>query len=354
MQPNVKFLTDKIEENREGSYDNLQGLLQYPTALDFLANCLGNREALIFIANDFILRLCNIHKVDIVSFASFFPNLSSDPGTVPAKLTRDAICFLAELALKLREPSYGHDKLNTIEVVVGALVNEPKINPDTKEIDVNIINESTARKNIINNLIRVMDEIQKLYPNPHDSEFTPLTIALEIEPGPLYAINSFDSIGKFCSELDQEQKKHDCLKHVGLNLDIAHWNIILFQSQLDPMEIAATLQRDHPHVFRRICHAHFSGYHRSAHFGDLSIKGGEANSSSPVKNMLGDMSPWIELLWERMKDQQHLELYKNYPNYSGYIISELEATSKTDHVTQTINNLQTQFKKLNCVFCGKM
>ena len=339
MQSAVKELQEK--------YLDLFKLQEFPTALKFLADC--NQTEVIMA--DFIQHainksniktdpVCiqgkiNDSNVDIVSFASFFPDLSSDPECDAAKLTRHAVCFMAKLALELRKR--GHQEFKTIELVAGALVKNPVVDKNQegqKIIRVSIIDQDTARTNIIGNLCLIMSDINKLNKNDNDD---PLTFALEIEPGPLYATNDFDSIVRLCSALDDKP----CLRNVGVNLDIAHWNIALHHNQLVRADILQSLRHENKHVFRRICHAHISGYHRAAHFGDLPIyKSSPPNSS--LKNKWEDsFSEWIKLLNDRMIDQEDdPHSYTDRPRCSGYVICELEAISDASSIKDTIETLR--------------
>ena len=278
-----------------------------------------------------------------MSLASFFPDLSSDPSDDRAIATRKAIKFLAKLALALRNS--GHPELNTIELVAGSLVKEQQV--VDRDIRVRIIDPQKAEENIIENLLQVLTGIRY---RPND---TPLTFALEIAPGPLLAINSFDAIDKFCSSLDRKQNEvlnNRCLKDVGINLDIAHWNIVmhndveLIKARFTPNDILNELRRKctgkYYHIFRRICHSHISGYHQAAHFGDLPIIC-DVYPTPPIMNKWdASFSGWINLLKERMQDQQdNINQYTGQPKYSGYIICELEATANTKNVTDTIETL---------------
>ena len=318
--------------------------LNSSTVLRFLEECNKTPQTEIDIADIIDKEANGDPKVDIVSFASFFPDLSSNPDEEPARSTREAICFLAKLALELRSHR-DHENLNTLELVAGSLIANPRIEDYSKQIRVSVINPDDAISNIIENLIRVLKTMEKdIYPS-YPNQNTPLTFALEIEPGPLYAVNNFDSIDKLCKELDEKQKENGCLKNVGLNLDIAHWNIALHQNPRDDDHYSLeNMKNKNKHIFRRICHAHISGYHRAAHFGDLPIKLGEAQP--PVMNKWdcssfdrGDsdsFSSWIMLLKERMKMKDGVM----GPNFSGYIICELEATGKIEYVKNTIQTLQ--------------
>ncbi len=77
-------------------------------------------------------------------------------------------------------------------------------------------------------------------------------LAFEFEPSALCALGSLDTVHRFCDELDNLQPKHAGWKHIGFNLDIAHWG---FLARHQPEDLPTPVKR-------RIVHSHVSSHSR--------------------------------------------------------------------------------------------
>ena len=111
----------------------------------------------------------------------------------------------------------------------------------------------------------------------------PVGLAVELEPGPSYGVNSGHEAMSLFDALDHRLRHR--AQHVALNLDIGHaWLISTLREKELPM-----LLREH--FIDRIAHAHLSVHAPTAHFSDLPV----------TEAMLNDaFQPWIDLF----KDSQ--------------------------------------------------
>jgi sugar phosphate isomerase/epimerase len=166
-----------------------------------------------------------------------------------------------------------------------------------------VMGRKTALSNLMRNCKIICDQIAGL----------PLSvrIALELEPGPIFTMNDENSIGHVLRHLRQG----DQLKRVGFNLDIAHWRMAGFGKP----QLALAGMSD------RIWHAHLSGHHPHAHFGDLA----------PLSiNVIADYREWIDFL---------AELPQGDEKYSGVVALEIEAIANFNMLCQALADARQLF-----------
>ena len=141
-----------------------------------------------------------------------------------------------------------------------------------------------------------------------------LGLALELEPGPLYALRNWGSLQRLCQVLDSRRDGIGGV--VGLNLDVAHWSL----AEIDPKKVL-----DSKVVLRRILHAHASDHGRG-HFGDVevgTIHGREHFAS------------WLNVVQQAARIQE-----TDLPPRSGYVSIELEACKDRDMVKRSATFLR--------------
>lgn len=162
-----------------------------------------------------------------------------------------------------------------------------------------------------------------------------LRIAFELEPGPLYLLDGPMSVVRFCHLIEQHP---DPLiqKHVGFNLDVAHWWLKNIKPEfLDrPLDYLAAeipsskgdpiFQKAPPSIRDRIFHSHISGHSRRAHFGDISL-------TMLSKNDRDSYLQWLSALDALSEDED--------TDFSGYVSLEFEAARSRTCVVDSICEL---------------
>jgi sugar phosphate isomerase/epimerase len=201
----------------------------------------------------------------VIAFATFFPEISSvDPKTrQKVGLALKTLCRLAGILNK----KHLH-KIGIIEVVGGSLVEGiwPGISNsgagDETEYVASVLDEREGIDRVVEVLCAVADEAIKAN----------VRLAIELEPGPLYIIRNLKTLELFCERISNEKLLSDC---VGLNLDIAHWQL----AGMKPSDIPESIKE-------RIIHCHacdaFKGH-------CIDLPAGSSNG----RRLLAD---WLDLL----------------------------------------------------------
>jgi sugar phosphate isomerase/epimerase len=248
----------------------------------------------------------SLGNIQALAIDSFLPGLSSsqDESAQKAQL---ALKFLIKLANELQDLD---QPCRIIEIVAGSLFEgtwrgiRTGSNIHRKDRIVYVAN-IMSREQAINNFISNLKSI---------SEFLNSTVklAIELEPGPSFVLNTWESLQYLCKKLDDEAN----LSHVGLNLDVAHWTLA---------KITPEMVRNCKEVKKRIFHGHISD-HSNGHFSDVGL--GLIHKRQHFK-------AWLDLLHEVAEDQKKLQL-----GFWGGVAIELEAckTMKSVHDSVKILN----------------
>jgi sugar phosphate isomerase/epimerase len=189
----------------------------------------------------------------------------------------------------------GHP-VNTIELVSGSRIKSISREPGSASTCfVHRLTQSTAMSLLISRL----KEVAAYAYRP-----TPVFLAVELEPGPLFILSSPNSVTRFCKLIDDS--KDEALKRcVGLNLDIPHWHFLagILPEWLEAPENKA--------VYRRIAHAHICDHH-IGHFCDLV----------PMTfNSKGTFLRWFSFLHQLSSEKRPVGL----PKFSRFVSCEMEA-----------------------------
>lgn len=245
----------------------------------------------------------------IIGLATFVPEITAGPETSRGKLAQQAIRFACRFALELKTQK---PMLRVIELVAGSRIEnifhcqQPAGGGD-RFIALQMSDEE-ARDRIFANL--------KLALAPVRQELleAKLNLALELEPGPLFALRDWKTLSELCSRLRNDS---DLKNLVGVNLDVAHWR--LAQIKLEDLNDGSG---DSETVRNQIAHAHISGHHRSAHFGDTGLD--ELNNPA-------DFLPWLRYLDQRARTSGSGGI-----TFSGYVSHEFEAAKDPEKVKQSV------------------
>lgn len=139
-------------------------------------------------------------------------------------------------------------------------------------------------------------------------------LAIELEPGPLYAINSLKSM-ELLAKRTAEPRYSEIAHLIGFNLDIGHW---AFLCGMDTSLVKESK------IFNRIFHAHISD-HGVGHFGDAVV-------GSIHERPEHEFSPWLRLFAER----HTMSLSDPSDFCTGTVSVELEAAIDAVSVAKSV------------------
>ncbi|MCP5541438.1 MAG: hypothetical protein H7A52_14945 [Akkermansiaceae bacterium] len=234
----------------------------------------------------------------IHGFASFIPEFArpsdeADAADSPGIMALRNLCQLAGILKK----DFGRTEVGMIEAVGGGLISgaiDPAADKGDGRITKNLAKVDDAVEAILRNLLKIRGDLEN----------ADLVVALEFEPGPLYAFGDWDTLVLLADLLEAEEEFGPLKNLVGFNLDIAHWGII------EAIPLSRVFEK--PGVFNRIVHAHISDHHPGAHFADCAL--------GSVSRNLDVFRKWLNLYAVR-----HAAPVEGYPRCSGAVSIEIEA-----------------------------
>lgn len=266
---------------------------------------------------EMIHRCFSAKNVRVLALASFLPEISAAGRT--GQKAQSAVRYLIGLCRFLRK--MGHPA-STIELVAGSLIEglwparwEDARRKERLEQMLSDANEplyAATSMSIDEGLDRLLAQLLPVREAAAEAE---VTLALELEPGPLYVLQNWNSVRALCQKL-AEAPWRDLSPILGLNLDIAHWCL----ASITPEMVLA--DRD---VLNRIVHVHIAD-HGNGHFGDIAP--GRIHDAHYFKR-------WLCLLPELVADRD-----ESFPRFRGGISIELEACGGMEHVNDGLEFVQ--------------
>ena len=257
------------------------------TAIEFLARI--NRSEVREIA-EHISSSCEGLRVGVVS--GFLPELAYCPVISRARMGVRALRTMVILVEELKK--LGHP-VSTLELAVGSVIRGIRLDED-EDVYVAISNQT-----ITSHLFLCWNLRWALMRCPSDK----IKIALELEPGFFFLLRNLKTLQSLADRIAGSR----ALKNrVFFNLDISHWRL----ANIKPNEVRGELAR-------RILHAHISGHHHCAHFGDIPLYDLNTN---------GDYQPWLRLL-KTLKEREDAI-------YDGGLSFELEVVRDTAQLTKAL------------------
>lgn len=270
-------------------------------------------------------------NIRIPALATYFPDITS----INNKRRNRAINALTntfKLAIELSLTEQPLMETAIIECVCGTVLDraecsECRSNIAVKPGDIrrgDLVFKSTRVKKIqllCDSLSRAIYPVFLKYPR-HTIEHK-FAIALELEPGPSYVLNSLRAMEltrKFIARDDNLRR------FVGFNMDIAHMRIA---------RIAARKLRTFRDLF---IHAHIAD-HPGMHTRDQVV-----GHWTPIEQHATGYYPYLEILGERLVDAQKGR--EGLP-FSGCIALELEGCNRIDWVHHGIARLKETIEVLN-------
>ena len=247
-------------------------------------------------------------EITLRALASFLPGLASK-SQKNAEEAQKALIFLLDLSDALNA-DYGHD-IHALEFVAGSMVEGalPILTQDGREFFAACM--ETVSSDAIKRLV------ERLGPVAKEARRRGIFLALEMEPGANFLVKDWEAMVIFCQALENASGEYayDLSANVGLNLDIAHWNL----AGIEASNIAETSTKDGSNLIRKyIVHCHISDHGRG-HFADLAI--GTVNSEQYFKN-------WLKVI-------KSLDNNK----FSRTVALELEACKNSGHIQSSLSIL---------------
>lgn len=241
--------------------------------------------------------------IDCAALATFVPELIASGRE--SRRARAALSFTIELAHALRERG---QSIETIEIVAGSTMDRVWLAKSTQPA-------LRGRQPIyVANRLSVEDGMDRLLaalgPLAEKARDHGVRFALELEPGPLYLLGTWQALVALCEQLEMRPEFVDV---IGLNLDVAHWRLA---------GISADQVRGCEEVRRRIVHCHISDHGRG-HFGDVPL-----GWITPVD----EVKDWVDLVRGIAAENRPAP----YPPFAGYLSVELEAAKHSDFVRNSV------------------
>jgi sugar phosphate isomerase/epimerase len=283
------------------------------SAVEQLADIASRKRSLNQIAKELQYAFA-LKNIKCVGFATFIPELVATESS--RKIGVNALRSAIHIAAILNE-TVGQVKI--VEVVGGSLAEGiwPAIDSEQKTLYVaNLMSRSEAISRLLTSLREVRTEAQR----------ADITLAIELEPGPLFVMHDWDALKSLCDALDARENM-DLSPTVGLNLDIAHWSL----AGITPKMIESA-----PSVLNRIVHCHISDHGRG-HFGDVAI--------ARINDNLW-FEEWLRLVKRVALNGQKRRQNRLLPYFCGSISIELEACNSSEDVRFSVAKLTEIWKNI--------
>jgi hypothetical protein len=280
---------------------------------------------------DRLIELVSNKDVIIPAFASYFPDVTSE-NAHRRQHAIQAIANSADLALTLHHQFESKVPHPILEIVCGSLLDRrsgPQAGSGCDEIDVG--GREYKLTKLCDSLQQVVDRVQALQP-ARGWAHCRFTIALEMEPGPTYVLNSADAMHSVAQRLDgthpRDQKTFAASlgPHVGFNLDIAHMRIAEIVPQCAAH--ANAKQRLSAGVEQRIVHSHISD-HPGMHTHDQYV-----GSWTNIHAEKAGYQPHLQLLLQRAADKTPIV------PFSRCVAVELEGCNRIFTIHDSLSRLK--------------
>jgi class 3 adenylate cyclase len=245
---------------------------------------------------------CQVPYSPFRALATNFADISS-PDEARRRSIRDVLFKCAQLAAALGA--------TCVEIVGG-----PSFRSKPSGEDIEIYAGTDIVQERLDQLKKTLRELD----DSLDKANLPVGIALELEPGPAYLLNSIKRIQDVV--LGNGNKY---LKHIGINVDIGHLLLLSEQPERQsPDNVPLSVLRS-PDMMKRIMHFHISD-HSLSHFCDLEL----ASFHPPDKFI-----PWIELYLDTASSPIC------NPFFTNTIAIEMEASQSIDQALRSMQTLRT-------------
>jgi sugar phosphate isomerase/epimerase len=259
----------------------------------------------------------------VVALASFLPEITRQHQEMCPNPAIQAIKRLLYFAARLRAD--GHP-MSVIELVTGSAMQGILFQKDEREKTRKYFVKRQPREQIMERLLDNLELAVESAPLGSES----VLLALELEPGPCFLVNNWQSLQKLSERL---KRRGNLSRRVGFNLDVGHWRI----AKITPNQV-----NESEDIKNRLIHAHLSAHHRCAHFGDAPLA---SDQMTPDGNGDDELIPWFHLLRSIYEGNGNPDA-ESLP-FSGHISIELEATRDCELVRESYLKLVSLLEKVN-------
>lgn len=261
----------------------------------------GNDPAIGDLAK-YIYEIFSEKKISVIGLATFLPGLSDGINSTPWQALR----FILKLTVELKKIGCN---IKVIELVGGGVAHSGFSDLRLKDDKSTAVVMLDTDEFVISNLLTTLTQICEL----DEFKAAAVKFAIELEPGPFYAIRDVKTLLLFKKIL--QEKHSQLIGLVGLNLDIAHWNLAGISTEF------------YGDTFKSlIFHSHASD-HGIGHFGDAAL--GSINQPTTW------LHPWLKVL-------SNLES----TCYSGFCSVEIEAAKNVKQVHNSCELLLTAINQV--------
>ena len=187
------------------------------------------------------------------AISTYLPGITSDDKEKYDEALKATHCILriAEAYNKISE-----NKIRVVEMVGGNLISKqklislPRADKTGQFAAASVLCKEEATR-------RILDALEKLVKDIPDD----ISIALELEPGPLAIVSGWDDFVRVAKDI---KARHTLKNRVGFNCNVANWSL----GDISLQDINNDLHKTSPQVAAHILHAHVSDFGKG-HLGDL-------------------------------------------------------------------------------------
>ncbi len=290
---------------------------EFRNAYHRMSEIVADTKKFLRIEEHIVREVCS-QGVEVSAIATYFPDISATDEDA-RKRAVDAVQNSVKTAIRLcRERNRRNIpcmRYPIVEIVCGSVVDRKSADP-----------ADAARRTVspqdkkLEILFRSLEEVVRSVRSNHGGSFG---IALELEPGETYVLNSLDTLNRiddWLTSAETNRNAEGLHRHIGFNLDIAH------------MRIAGITDADLTTFKDRIVHAHISD-HPGMHTHDQVV-----GSWTDYRNARGGYTAYWKLLNQRLASAATTDNIR--PPFSGAVAIELEGCNRIAWIHDSVTRLR--------------
>ncbi len=350
-----ELIKEAVGESFQGKQITLDAYIFMESDSGFLSNEFGNGRQMS--AFQFLEELRGQNLSDVVeqlitrnkchppiALTSFLPEISQHVDAENEKRILDAVVGLFRIAIQIGVET---GQTPVVQMVAGNMLDRVESLGDssTNKFCIVSADENSSYHMVLHRLSACFKSLSDEFENQPEYllSLDKLRIAFELEPGPLYLLDGPMSIVRFC-QLIENHENPAIQKHIGFNLDIAHWWLKNIRPEFieGPLKYLATeypngiddeiFRYPEPLLKNRIFHSHISGHSRRAHFGDISL------------SMMAEEDKQLYIAWlSKLVELSQTE----GTEFSGYVSLEFEAARSRSCVVDSTLELLNLLDRAN-------
>lgn len=252
----------------------------------------------------------------IIGLATFLPEIARLPvqSEDAANVSVQALSNILVLGQILRT-EFGYP-VHQVEAVCGSRFSGGMMKSQERDIQLTVTldRDVDAESRMMKRLRLAFDKARKISRSPEQLP----CLALELEPGPYFVLRDQATLERIAKGFPLPGNNEF---RIGFNVDLAHWRIAKIDSLVTECELMTT----------HIVHAHLSGHHPRAHFGDCV----------PTEDDWAAYKPLLQFLSDKLcgNDVQKARNEHSLPQFSGFVSVEYEAAMRVRDVANVVSDL---------------